>query len=406
MTTFADNEFLFTSESVTEGHPDKVSDRISDGVLDAVLREDPYGRVACETLVNTDLVVISGEISTSAKLNVEQIARDAIREIGYTDPDAGFSADTVRVLNALDQQSPDIAQGVDKADEARTEGSSDELDVAGAGDQGMMFGYASNETEELMPLPIALAHRLAKRLSEVRKDGTLAYLGPDGKTQVSVRYRDGQPVAIERLLISTQHAESATREQIAADLWEHVVVPVLPAELYDAAQLRDDFLVNPTGKFVIGGPVGDCGLTGRKIIVDTYGGMARHGGGAFSGKDPSKVDRSAAYAARYVAKNIVAAGLADRAEVQVAYAIGVAHPVSVMVETFGTEKIGRGQIEALVREHFDLRPGAFREYLELHRPIYAKTAAYGHFGREDADFAWERTDKADVLRDAVGAAAV
>ena len=406
MTTFADNEFLFTSESVTEGHPDKVSDRISDGVLDAVLREDPYGRVACETLVNTDLVVISGEISTRTKLNVEQIARDAIREIGYTDPDAGFSADTVRVLNALDQQSPDIAQGVDKADEARTEGSSDALDVAGAGDQGMMFGYATNETEELMPLPIALAHRLAKRLAEVRKDGTLAYLRPDGKTQVSVRYRDGQPVAIERLLISTQHAESATREQIAADLWEHVVVPVLPAELYDAEQLRADFLVNPTGKFVIGGPVGDCGLTGRKIIVDTYGGMARHGGGAFSGKDPSKVDRSAAYAARYVAKNVVAAGLADRAEVQVAYAIGVAHPVSVMVETFGTEKVGRGQIEALVREHFDLRPGAFREYLELHRPIYAKTAAYGHFGREDADFAWERTDKADVLRDAVGAAAV
>jgi S-adenosylmethionine synthetase len=406
MTTFADNEFLFTSESVTEGHPDKVSDRISDGVLDAVLREDPYGRVACETLVNTDLVVISGEISTRAKLNVEQIARDAIREIGYTDAKAGFSADTVRVLNALDQQSPDIAQGVDKADEARTEGSSDALDVAGAGDQGMMFGYATNETAELMPLPIALAHRLARRLTEVRKNGTLEYLRPDGKTQVSVRYRDGQPVAIEKLLISTQHAEEATREQIAADLWEHVVVPVLPAELYDAEQLRADFLVNPTGKFVIGGPVGDCGLTGRKIIVDTYGGMARHGGGAFSGKDPSKVDRSAAYAARYVAKNVVAAGLADRAEVQVAYAIGVAHPVSVMVETFGTEKVGRGQIEALVREHFDLRPGAFREYLELHRPIYAKTAAYGHFGREDADFAWERTDKADVLRDAVGAAAV
>jgi len=402
MTTFADNEFLFTSESVTEGHPDKVSDRISDGVLDAVLREDPYGRVACETLVNTDLVVISGEITTSAKLNVEQIARDAIREIGYTDVNAGFSADTVRVLNALGQQSPDIAQGVDEADETRTAGSSDALDVAGAGDQGMMFGYATNETEELMPLPIALAHRLAKRLAEVRKDGTLDYLRPDGKTQVSVRYRDGQPVAIERLLISTQHADSATREQIAADLWEHVVVPVLPAELYDAAQLRADFLVNPTGKFVIGGPVGDCGLTGRKIIVDTYGGMARHGGGAFSGKDPSKVDRSAAYAARYVAKNVVAAGLADRAEVQVAYAIGVAHPVSVMVETFGTEKIGRGQIEALVREHFDLRPGAFREYLELHRPIYAKTAAYGHFGRDEADFAWERTDKADALRDAVG----
>ena len=402
MTTFADNEFLFTSESVTEGHPDKVSDRISDGVLDAVLREDPYGRVACETLVNTDLVVISGEISTSAKLNVEQIARDAIREIGYTDPEAGFSADTVRVLNALDQQSPDIAQGVDKADEARTDGSSDALDVAGAGDQGMMFGYATNETEELMPLPIALAHRLAKRLAEVRKDGTLDYLRPDGKTQVSVRYRDGQPVAIERLLISTQHAESATREQIAADLWEHVVVPVLPAELYDAEQLRADFLVNPTGKFVIGGPVGDCGLTGRKIIVDTYGGMARHGGGAFSGKDPSKVDRSAAYAARYVAKNVVAAGLADRAEVQVAYAIGVAHPVSVMVETFGTETVPLERIQEAIREVFDLRPAAIIRDLDLLRPIYQRTAAYGHFGRLEPDFTWEATNRADALRAAVG----
>jgi S-adenosylmethionine synthetase len=398
-----DTEFLFTSESVTEGHPDKVCDRISDGVLDAVLREDPYGRVACETLVNTDLVVISGEISTSATLNVEQIARDAIREIGYTDADAGFSADTVRVLNALDRQSPDIAQGVDRALGGRADGGGG-ASVAGAGDQGMMFGYASNETDELMPLPIALAHRLAKRLTEVRKDGTLDYLRPDGKTQVSVRYQNGKPVAIEQLLISTQHAEGA-QPRIPDDLWQHVVVPVLPAELYDANALRREFLVNPTGKFVIGGPVGDCGLTGRKIIVDTYGGMARHGGGAFSGKDPSKVDRSAAYAARYVAKNVVAAGLADRAEVQVAYAIGVAHPVSIMVETFGTEKIGRGQIEALVREHFDLRPGAFREYLDLHRPIYAKTAAYGHFGRDDHDFTWEKTDKTDALRDAAGIAA-
>jgi S-adenosylmethionine synthetase len=397
-----DTEFLFTSESVTEGHPDKVCDRISDGVLDAVLREDPYGRVACETLVNTDLVVISGEISTSATLNVEQIARDAIREIGYTDADAGFSADTVRVLNALDRQSPDIAQGVDQALGARADGDGG-ASVAGAGDQGMMFGYAADETDELMPLPIALAHRLAKRLTEVRKDGTLDYLRPDGKTQVSVRYRDGRPVAIEQLLISTQHAEGA-QPRIPDDLWQHVVVPVLPAELYDAEQLRKAFLVNPTGKFVIGGPVGDCGLTGRKIIVDTYGGMARHGGGAFSGKDPSKVDRSAAYAARYVAKNVVAAGLADRAEVQVAYAIGVAHPVSIMVETFGTEQIGRTRIDALVREHFDLRPGAFREYLDLHRPIYAKTAAYGHFGRADADFTWERTDKTDALRDAAGIA--
>jgi S-adenosylmethionine synthetase len=400
MTTFSDNEFLFTSESVTEGHPDKVSDQISDGVLDAVLSQDPLGRVACETLVNTDLVVISGEISTSAQLNVEQIARDAIRAIGYTDPDAGFSADTVRVLNALDKQSPDIAQGVDEALEVRADHEGG-ASVAGAGDQGMMFGYASNETEELMPLPIALAHRLAKRLAEVRKNGSLDYLRPDGKTQVSVRYRDGRPVAIEKLLISTQHAEGA-ESLIPNDLWEQVVLPVLPADLYDANALRGEFLVNPTGKFVIGGPVGDCGLTGRKIIVDTYGGMARHGGGAFSGKDPSKVDRSAAYAARYVAKNLVAAGLAERAEVQVAYAIGVAHPLSIMVDTFGTEKIGRGQIEALVREHFDLRPGAFRDYLDLHRPIYQKTAAYGHFGRDDADFTWEKIDKADVLRDAAG----
>jgi S-adenosylmethionine synthetase len=401
MTTFADNEFLFTSESVTEGHPDKVSDQISDGVLDAVLREDPMGRVACETLVNTDLVVISGEISTTAELDVERIARETIRAIGYTDPAAGFSADTARVVNALDKQSPDIAQGVDEALEVRGDGAAGAA-VAGAGDQGMMFGYASNETDELMPLPISLAHRLAERLSEVRKDGTLGYLRPDGKTQVSVRYRDGRPVAIEKLLISTQHAESATREQIEQDLWERVVLPVLPEDLFDAAQLRGEFLVNPTGRFVIGGPVGDCGLTGRKIIVDTYGGMARHGGGAFSGKDPSKVDRSAAYAARHVAKNVVAAGLAERAEVQVAYAIGVAHPVSIMVETFGTEQIGRGQIEALVREHFDLRPGAFRDYLDLHRPIYQKTAAYGHFGREDDDFTWEKTDKADALRAAAG----
>ncbi|MEA2208487.1 MAG: S-adenosylmethionine synthetase, partial [Solirubrobacteraceae bacterium] len=337
MTDYSDNEFLFTSESVTEGHPDKIADQISDGVLDAVLAADPYGRVACETLVNTGLIVVSGEISTETYVDIQEIARETVREIGYTDADLGFSADSCAVLNAIDKQSPDIAQGVDKAYEARTDASDDdELDVAGAGDQGMMFGYATNETDALMPLPISLAHRLAERLAAVRKAGTLSYLRPDGKTQVSVRYVDGRPQEIEKLLISTQHAEGA-EPLIPDDLWEHVVEPILPRDLYDPAKLRKNFLVNPTGRFVIGGPVGDAGLTGRKIIVDTYGGMARHGGGAFSGKDPSKVDRSAAYAARWVAKNIVAAGLADRAEVQVAYAIGVAHPVSVMVETFGTE---------------------------------------------------------------------
>ena len=406
MTNFADNEYLFTSESVTEGHPDKVADQISDGVLDAVMRDDPTGRVACETLVNTGLVVVSGEISTETYVDIQAIARETIRAIGYIDADLGFSADSCAVLNAIDKQSPDIARGVDQSWETQTDPSDDdELDVAGAGDQGMMFGYATNETPEYMPLAISLAHRLAKQLATVRHDETLGYLRPDGKTQVSVRYRDGVPVAVEKLLISTQHMESATRDQITDDLWEHVVMPVIPAELYDASALRRDFLVNPTGRFVIGGPVGDCGLTGRKIIVDTYGGMARHGGGAFSGKDPSKVDRSAAYAARWVAKNIVAAGLADRAEVQVAYAIGVAHPVSVMVETFGTEKVGRATIAALIDEHFDLRPGAFREELRLHRPIYQKTAAYGHFGRDDEDFTWERTDKADVLREAAGRSA-
>jgi S-adenosylmethionine synthetase len=400
--SFSENEFLFTSESVTEGHPDKVADQISDGVLDAVLTDDPTGRVACETLVNTGLVVVSGEITTDTYVDIQAIARDTIRAIGYTDADLGFSADSCAVLNAIDKQSTDIAQGVDTAYERRSDSSGDdELDIAGAGDQGMMFGYASNETPELMPLPIALAHRLARRLAGVRKDHTLDYLRPDGKTQVSVRYRDGRPVAVEKLLISSQHAEGA-EGQIRDDLWENVVLPVLPAGMYDADALRRDFLVNPTGRFVIGGPVGDCGLTGRKIIVDTYGGMARHGGGAFSGKDPSKVDRSAAYAARYVAKNLVAAGLAERVEVQVAYAIGVAHPVSVMVETFGTEKLSRGRILALVNEHFDLRPGAFREYLRLHRPIYQKTAAYGHFGREDEDFTWEQTDRAAALQAAAG----
>jgi S-adenosylmethionine synthetase len=404
MSPHRDNEFLFTSESVTEGHPDKVADQISDGVLDAVLTDDPYGRVACETLVNTGLIVVSGEISTDTYVDIQEIARETVRKIGYTDAELGFSADSCAVLNAIDKQSPDIAQGVDQAYEARTDaGDDDELDVAGAGDQGMMFGYATNETDALMPLPISLAHRLAERLAAVRKAGTLDYLRPDGKTQVSVRYADGKPVEIEKLLISTQHAEGAGA-LIGDDLWEHVVEPILPSGLYDASRLRRNFLVNPTGRFVIGGPVGDAGLTGRKIIVDTYGGMARHGGGAFSGKDPSKVDRSAAYAARWVAKNIVSAGLAQRAEVQVAYAIGVAHPVSVMVETFGTELEGRtrGQIARAVDEVFDLRPGAFREELKLHRPIYQKTAAYGHFGREDHDFTWERTDKAQALRAAAG----
>src|SRR3954449_820267 len=408
MSHSTDNEYLFTSESVTEGHPDKIADQISDGVLDAVLRDDPTGRVACETLVNTGLVVVSGEISTTTYVDIQDIARETIRKIGYTDADLGFSADSCAVINAIDKQSPDIAQGVDSALEARTDpADDDELDIAGAGDQGMMFGYATRETAELMPLPISLAHKLAHRLAEVRRADVVPYLRPDGKTQVTVRYEHGRPIEIEKILISTQHKDGIDAEtMIKPDLWEHVVHPILPGELYDEKKLLDDrrrnFLVNPTGKFVIGGPVGDAGLTGRKIIVDTYGGMARHGGGAFSGKDPSKVDRSAAYAARYVAKNVVAAGLADKCEVQVAYAIGVAHPVSVMVETFSTERITRSQIIGLINEHFDLRPGAFRQYLDLHRPIYQKTAAYGHFGREDHDFTWEKTDKAETLRAAAG----
>ncbi len=402
----SDNEFLFTSESVTEGHPDKMADQISDGVLDAVLAVDPMSRVACETLVNTGLVVVSGELTTEAYVDVPRIARETIRRIGYDDAAFGFDCDACAVITAIDEQSPDIAQGVDTAFEKRMDADDDdEFDVAGAGDQGMMFGYATRETPELMPMPISLAHRLAHRLAEVRREGVVDYLRPDGKTQVTVRYRDGVPVAVEKVLISTQHAaEVDSQITIRPDLWEHVVKPILPADLYDEAKLYSDsnFLVNPTGKFVIGGPVGDCGLTGRKIIVDTYGGSARHGGGAFSGKDPSKVDRSAAYAARWVAKNVVAAGLADRCEVQVAYAIGVAHPVSVMAETFGTEKVSRRRVRELIEENFDLRPGSFRKELDLHRPIYQKTAAYGHFGREDPDFTWERTDKADLLREAAG----
>jgi S-adenosylmethionine synthetase len=405
----AEGEHLFTSESVTEGHPDKVSDQISDGVLDAIMAEDPGGRVACETLVNTGMAVVSGEISTDVHPDIPEIVRETIRGIGYDHGDYGYNCDHIAVLVSLDKQSPDIAQGVDAAYETRIDPSDDdELDVAGAGDQGMMFGYASDETEALMPMPIHIAHRLAERLAAVRKDNTLPYLGPDGKTQVTVRYADGRPVAVEKLLISTQHSEGVdSQATIKPELWENVVLPVLEAEvpgLYDAAELREDFLVNPTGKFVIGGPVGDAGLTGRKIIVDTYGGMARHGGGAFSGKDPSKVDRSAAYAARYVAKNVVAAGLAERCEVQVAYAIGVAHPVSLMVETFGTGVLPDAQISRLVEAEFDMRPGAFRRYLDLHRPIFQKTAAYGHFGREHEDFTWERTDRAEALKAAAGAA--
>src|SRR4051795_10272707 len=407
MSQLNENEYLFTSESVTEGHPDKMADQISDGVLDAVLREDPEGRVACETLVNTGLVVVSGEISTTTYVDVPRIVRETVDRIGYNDAGFGFDCKTCAVISAIDEQSPDIAQGVDQAYETRTDPSDeDELDVAGAGDQGMMFGYATRETKELMPMPISLAHKIAHRLAEVRRGDVMPYLRPDGKTQVTIRYENNRPIEIEKVLISTQHKPGVDSETlIKPDLWEHVLHPILPSELYDQRKLgpdSDNFLVNPTGKFEIGGPMGDCGLTGRKIIVDTYGGAARHGGGAFSGKDPSKVDRSAAYAARYVAKNVVAAGLADKCEIQVAYAIGVAHPVSVMVETFGTEKIGRGTIQALVQEHFDLRPGAFREYLRLHRPIYQKTAAYGHFGREDHDFTWERTDKGAELRPAAG----
>jgi S-adenosylmethionine synthetase len=406
MTTLSlsDNEYLFTSESVTEGHPDKMADQISDGVLDAVMREDPMGRVACETLVNTGLVVVSGEISTKTYVDVPTIARETIRKIGYDDASYGFDCNTCAVITAIDEQSPDIAQGVDQAYEMRHDPSDDdELDKAGAGDQGMMFGYATRETKELMPMPISLAHKLAHRLAEVRRGDVMPYLRPDGKTQVTVRYENGRPIEIEKVLISTQHKPGVDSETlIKPDLFEHVLHPVLPSELYDQKKLLEQFLVNPTGKFEIGGPMGDCGLTGRKIIVDTYGGAARHGGGAFSGKDPSKVDRSAAYAARYVAKNVVAAGLADRCEIQVAYAIGVARPVSVMAETYGTERVARSKIAELIDEHFDLRPAAFREELKLHRPIYQKTAAYGHFGRDDHDFTWEKTDKADTLRAAAG----
>jgi S-adenosylmethionine synthetase len=396
-TSPGENEFLFTSESVTEGHPDKVADQISDAVLDAALATDPNSRVACETVLTTGLVLVAGEITTSGHLDIPDIVRSTIRGIGYT-PACGFDGDACAVLTALDRQSPDISQGIDMAHEARHELSDSELDRVGAGDQGMMFGYATNETPELMPMPIALAHRLARQLAHVRKSGQLPFLRPDGKTQVTVRYRDGAPVAVEKVLISTQHEDGA-ENLLPRSLWDNVLEAAIPSSLYDPDELRQNFYVNPTGRFVVGGPVGDAGLTGRKIIVDTYGGFARHGGGAFSGKDPSKVDRSAAYAARYVAKNVVAAGLADRIEVQVAYAIGVARPLSLLVETFGTERVPRARILELINEHFDLRPAAFRQYLNLHRPIYAQTAAYGHFGRSEEDFTWERTDKAQALQD-------
>jgi S-adenosylmethionine synthetase len=401
--------FSFTSESVTEGHPDKVADQISDSVLDAVLADDPNGRVACETLITTGLVVVAGEITTDIYVDIPRLVRRRVAEIGYTRAKFGFDAETCGVMVAIDEQSPDIARGVDHSFEEQ-HGDRDPLDAVGAGDQGMMFGYATNETAELMPLPIMLAHRLAKRLAEVRKADILPYLRPDGKTQVTVRYEEDErgrrrPVEIERVVISTQHREGIDIETLMKpDLVAHVLEPILPKDLYDPKRLdaKDFFYCNPTGKFVIGGPMGDAGLTGRKIIVDTYGGAAPHGGGAFSGKDPTKVDRSAAYAARYVAKNVVAAGLADRCQIQVAYAIGVARPMSVLLETFGTENVPVGTIDRLVREHFDLRPAAILRDLDLRRPIYAKTAAYGHFGRDDGDFTWERTDKAEALAAAAG----
>ncbi|KPC75717.1 S-adenosylmethionine synthetase [Thermoactinomyces vulgaris] len=387
---------IFTSESVTVGHPDKICDQISDSILDAILEKDPNARVACETSVTTGLVLVAGEISTSCYVDIPKLVRQTIRDIGYTRAKFGFDADTCAVLTSIDEQSPDIAQGVDQALEKR-EGSmtEDEIEAIGAGDQGLMFGFACNETDELMPLPISLAHKLARRLHEVRVNGTLPYLRPDGKTQVSVEYEDDKPVRIDTIVVSTQHAEDISLDQIKQDIQTHVINPIVPAEMMDEAT---KFFINPTGRFVIGGPQGDAGLTGRKIIVDTYGGYARHGGGAFSGKDPTKVDRSGAYAARYVAKNIVAAGLADKCEVQLAYAIGVARPVSIRVETFGTGKLSEEVLVELVKKHFDLRPAGIIRQLDLRRPIYRQTAAYGHFGRTDVELPWEKTDKAEALK--------
>lgn len=387
---------LFTSESVTEGHPDKICDQISDAILDAILEKDANARVAAETSVTTGMVLVAGEITTSCYVDIPKVVRETIREIGYTRAKYGFDADTCAVLTSIDEQSPDIAAGVDRALESREGQMSDEeIEAIGAGDQGLMFGYACNETPEFMPMPIGMAHRLSRRLSEVRKDGTMKYLRPDGKTQVTVEYEGDKPVRIDTIVVSTQHDPSATLKQIKEDIMEKVIKQVVPAEFLDE---NTNFFINPTGRFVIGGPQGDAGLTGRKIIVDTYGGYARHGGGAFSGKDPTKVDRSGAYAARYVAKNIVAAGLADKCEVQVAYAIGVARPVSISVDTFGTGTVDEDVLVQLIRKNFDLRPAGIIKELDLRRPLYRKTAAYGHFGRTDIDLPWERTDKAEILK--------
>lgn len=397
--TMLNNKRLFTSESVTEGHPDKIADQVSDAILDAILKDDPNARVACETTVTTGMALIAGEISTTTYVDVPKVVRETIKEIGYTRAKYGYDYETMAILTAIDEQSPDIAQGVDKALEYRDKDSEEEIEATGAGDQGLMFGYATNETETYMPLAIYLSHQLAKRLSDVRKDGTLNYLRPDGKVQVTVEYDENDnPVRIDTIVVSTQHAEDVTLEQIQEDIKAHVIYPTVPENLINE---QTKFYINPTGRFVIGGPQGDAGLTGRKIIVDTYGGYARHGGGCFSGKDPTKVDRSAAYAARYVAKNIVAAGLADQCEVQLAYAIGVAEPVSIAIDTFGTGKVSEGQLVEAVRKHFDLRPAGIIKMLDLKQPIYKQTAAYGHFGRTDVLFPWEKLDKVEELKDAV-----